>query len=68
MTPEEKQQTEQEALAPLQHTYRMGIETMLLAWMAETGHGLKDVEIRTKTMASPKGNVFCTYLEPKVRI
>jgi hypothetical protein len=68
MTPEEKQQAEQEALAPVRHQYHMGIETLLFAWMAETGHGLKDVEIRTKTMASPKGNVFCTYLEPKVRI
>jgi hypothetical protein len=68
MTPEEKQQAEQEALAPVLHNYRMGIETLIFAWMAETGHGLKDFEIKTKTTATPKGNVFSTWIEPKVRI
>lgn len=68
MTPEEIRLVEQEALAPIIHQYRMGIETLLLAWMAETGHGLKDVEIKDKVVHTQKGDVFSTWLEPKVRI
>ena len=68
ITTKSKEQLEQEALAPLIHQYRLGIETLIFAWMAETGHGLKDFEIKTRTEATPKGNVFETWIEPKVRI
>jgi hypothetical protein len=64
----ERQQAEQEALAPLIHTYRMGIETLIFAWLAETGHGLKDFEIKTKTELGVNGKVIHTWIEPKVRI
>ena len=68
MTPDDTKQMEQEALAPVMHMQRMGLETLLFAWMAETGHGLNEVEIKTDTVMGANGKIFQTWLEPKVRI
>lgn len=59
-----RQQLEQEALAPILHEYRLGIETLIFAWLAETGHGLNEFEIRTKT----ENNIVRTWIEPKVKL
>ena len=68
MTPEEQQQAMQESMAPVIHQYRMGIETLIFAYLAETGYGLRDFEIKTKTTKTAKGDVMSTWIEPKVRI
>jgi hypothetical protein len=62
MTPEETQQAEQDALAPALHTYRMGIETLIFAYLAQTGLGLNKFDINTKTV----NNVIHTWVSPKV--
>jgi hypothetical protein len=64
MDDQNRQQLEQEALAAPLHQYRLGIETLIFAWLAETGHGLNMFEIKTKT----ENGVIHTWIEPKVRI
>lgn len=62
MTPEEIQEAEQAALAPILHQYRLGIETLIFAWLAETGMGLNKFDIKTET----KGKTIRTWIEMKV--
>ena len=61
-TPEELQSMAEEAFAPMLHEYRMGIETLIFAWMAQCGLGLRDFDIRTET----KDRVIRTWVERKV--
>lgn len=68
MTPEDIKQAEAEALAPIMHQYRMGIETLIFSWLAETGHSLKDFNIQTKTVPGKNGNIIKTWIEPKVTL
>ena len=62
MTPEEQQAMEQQALAGPIHEYRMGIETLIFAYLAQTGLGLNKFDINTKTV----NNVIHTWVSPKV--
>jgi hypothetical protein len=62
MTPDQIKEAEQQALTPILHQYRMGIETLIFAWLAETGKGLNQFDIKTKTV----DNVTHTWIEPKV--
>ena len=64
MTPEEQQEMEQQALAPVLHEYRLGIETLIFAFLAESGLGLNKFDINTKTV----GNVVKTWVSPKVTV
>jgi len=61
-TPEDLQAMAEEAFAPILHEYRMGIETLIFAWMAQRGLGFRDFDIRTET----KGRVIKTWIERKV--
>lgn len=64
MTPEDIQQAEQETLAPVLHQYRMGIETLIFAYLAEVGCGLNQFDIKTKTV----GKTVHTWIERKVGV
>lgn len=61
-TPEELQAMAEEAFAPMIHEYRMGIETMIFAFMAQRNLGLRDFEIKTET----KDRVIKTWIERRV--
>jgi hypothetical protein len=64
MTPEEQQAMEQQALAGPLHEYRMGIETLIFAWLAESGCGLNQFDIKTRTV----DKVIHTWIERKVGV
>lgn len=61
-TPEELQAMAEEAFAPVLHSYRLGIETLIFAFMAQRGLGLRDFEIKTET----KDRVIKTWIERRV--
>jgi len=62
MTPEESKALQEAALAPILHEYRLGIETLIFAFLAESGLGLNKFDIKTETM----NGIIRTWVEPKV--
>lgn len=53
-----KKQMEQETLQPILNQYQMGVETLMLAYMAESGLGLDQIT----PVTVQEGNVIRTYV------
>jgi len=55
------EQMEDEALGPMIQVYQMGVETLMLAYMAESGLGLDKIE----PVTTQEGLVIRTYIRKK---